>query len=88
MPNIIEADDFNPKRIYDKLIKGCMEAKLWEIKCWVDEGFIVYKPVPFQIIIEDGYYIIKVVSNSKKNAMKIISDYIPVIKFIDDADNT
>ena len=37
MTTIAEADDFNPKKIYDKLIKSCKEAKSWEVKCYIDE---------------------------------------------------
>ena len=85
MPNIIEADDFNPKKIYDDLIKGCREAKHWNIKCYVDEAYVFMgKPLPFDLSLKDGVYNCKVIAPNEKEAMKIVSDFMPVIKFIND----
>jgi hypothetical protein len=84
---MIEQEDFNPKKIYDSLIKGCKEAKHWEIKCYVDEAFVFMgKPLPFDLSMRDGLYKCKVIAPNKKEAMKMVSDFMPVIKFVDDAD--
>ena len=83
---IAEADEFDPQKIYDNLIKGCQEAKLWEVRCYVDEGFIFNGKFPFAIIIVDGVYYCRVVAPSIIDAMKIVSDFMPVIRFLSDAD--
>ena len=41
MPNIIEADDFDPKRIADEMIKRCLDAREWHIKCYVKEEWFI-----------------------------------------------
>jgi len=83
----VEADDFNPKRIYDKLIKGCLDAKSWEVKCYVDEVFVFMgKPLPFDLKMKDGLYTCSVIAPSMKDAMKIVSDFMPVIKFVNEKD--
>jgi len=85
MSDIIEADDFNPKRIADALFKRCKEAKAWEVKCYVDEVFVFMgKPIPFDLKIKDGLYICNVVAPTMKDAMKMVSDFMPVIKFVSD----
>ena len=83
MTTIAEADDFNPKKIYDKLIKSCKEAKSWEVKCYIDEVFVFQgQPLPFDLSIKDGLYTCKVIADSEKSAMKIVSNFMPVIKFV------
>jgi hypothetical protein len=82
---IAEADDFNPKKIADALFKRCQTAKSWEIKCYVDEVFVFNgKPLPFDLKVKDGLYICGVIAPSMKDAMKMVSDFMPVIKFVNE----
>ena len=80
MPEIIEADEFDPKKIYDDLIKGCMEAKEWEIRCIVEESYV--GQAPFKIRIEDGIYYCKVVTPTLRDAFILVANSLPVIKFL------
>ncbi len=83
MPKI--EDDFSPKKIYDELIKGCQEAKSWDVVCYVDEAFVFMgKPLPFDLSVCDGIYKCKVIASSYGDAKKIVSDFMPIIKFIED----
>jgi hypothetical protein len=87
MSDIIEADDFNPKKIADALFERCKDAKAWEVKCYVDEAFVFMgKPIPFDLTISDGVYTCKVIAPSMKEAMKQVADFMPVIKFINEYD--
>lgn len=79
MPKAIEADDFNPKKIYESLIARCKEAKAWYIGCIVDESFV--GPAPFDIIIQDGVFICKVIAPTKRDALIMVANSLPVIKF-------
>jgi hypothetical protein len=82
---IIEADEFDPKKIYDNLIKGCLEAKPWDVSCYVDEAFVFMgKPLPFDLKMKDGLYTCRVIAPSMKEAMKMVSDFMPVIKFVNE----
>jgi hypothetical protein len=81
----VEADDFNPKRIADDLFKRCKNAKSWEVKCYIDEAFVFMgKALPFDLKMKDGLYTCKVVAPSMKEAMKMVSDFMPVIKFVNE----
>jgi len=81
----IEADDFNPKKIADALFERCKDAKAWEVKCYVDEAFVFTgKPLPFDLSMKDGLYKCKVIAPSMKEAMKIVADFMPVIKFVNE----
>lgn len=84
MPNVIEADDFNPKKIYDSLIARCKQAKVWNICCIVDESFVGI--APFDIIIQDGIFICKVVAPSKRDALIKVANSLPVIKFFNSSE--
>ena len=82
---IAEADDFNPKKIADALFKRCKNAKSWEVKCYVDEVFVFMgKPLPFDLKMKDGLYTCSVIAPSMKDAMKVVSDFMPVIKFVNE----
>jgi hypothetical protein len=82
---IAESDDFNPKKIADALFARCKGAKVFEIKCYVDESFVFGgAPIPFSLSIKDGIYTCKVITSNQKEAMKMVSDFMPVIKFVSD----
>jgi len=86
MPDIIEADDFNPKKITDDLIKRCLEAKEWFIQCYVQEEWFINGVVPFTINMKDGLYTCKVIAPTKEEAIKKVREYMPVIKFVGEKD--
>jgi hypothetical protein len=41
MSSIIAEDEFNPKRIADEMIKRCLDAREWHIKCYVQEEWFI-----------------------------------------------
>jgi hypothetical protein len=84
MPEIIEDDDFDPKKIADEMIKRCLDAREWYIKCYVKEEWIVNEVVPFAISMKDGLYTCKVIAPTKLAALKKVEEYMPVIKFIEE----
>ena len=84
MPDIIEADDFDPKRIADEMIKRCLDAREWHIKCYVEEQWFINGVVPFTISMKDGLYTCKVIAATKLEALKKVEEYMPVIKFVED----
>ena len=87
MPNIIEADDFNPKKIYENLIKRCKQAKSYNICCIVDEAFIFNGVIPFDMVIRDGMYFCQVIAPSLKDAYLLVANTLPVVTFIEYRDD-
>ena len=85
MPNAIEADDFNPKKIADDLMNRCKQAREWYIYCYVnEEWFPTGKPFPFSVQIENGIFTCIVICPTYREAQKMVADFLPVIKFIED----
>jgi hypothetical protein len=84
MSNIISDDDFNPKKIADEMIKRCLDAREWHIKCYVKEEWFINGVVPFTISMRDGLYTCKVIAATKLEALKKVEDYMPVIRFVED----
>jgi hypothetical protein len=85
MADIMELPEFNPKKIADAMIERMKQAKAFEVKCYVDEAFVFMgKPLPFDLSLKDGLYNCKVVAPNMKEAMKMVSDFMPVIKFVSD----
>ena len=84
MPNYEMNDPVNPKKIYDDLMKRCSEAQEFYIRCIVDEVFVMNGTMPFDMMIKDGIYSCRVIATSRKEALKLVSDTIPVIMFIQD----
>lgn len=87
MRELIEADDFNPKRIYNELIKRMKQAKEWYVSCFVEEEWMPKgEPLPFDLIIKDGIFICRVICPTYTEAQKIVANALPVIRFIEDPD--
>ena len=87
MPGVIEADDFNPKKIADDLFERCRKAKAWYVYCYIDESWTgSIKPFPFEMEIVDGVVGCRVICSTYTEAQKIVADYLPVIKFIVEPD--
>ena len=84
-PKIIEADDFDPKKIYDDLIESCKQVKLWEIRCIVDESWVGVSPFRMQIV--DGVFSCFVVAKTKRDAYIEVANKLPVIKFLSRQDD-
>jgi hypothetical protein len=84
MSNMIAEDDFNPKKIADEMIKRCLNAREWNIKCYVQEEWFINGVVPFTISMKDGMYTCKVIAPTRESAIKKVEDYMPVIKFVED----
>jgi len=84
MSDIIEADDFNPKKIYENLIKRCRDVRMWEIKCIVEESFVSKSNFPFSYNIKDGVYTCNVAAINKKEALLIVANLMPVILFVNE----
>jgi hypothetical protein len=81
MPNVIEEDSFDPKRIYDDLITRCKTVKEWNIRFILDEAWTGI--APFDMIIEDGIVTARVIAPTLKDAYVRISNSLPVIVFLD-----
>lgn len=83
MPSVIEADDFNPKKITEDLIERCKKAKAWYVYCYIDESWTgSIKPLPFEMEIVDGVVGCRVITSTYTEAQKIVADNLPVIRFI------
>ena len=82
MSDVALFDPFDPKKIYDALIKRCKTAKSWHIRCIVDESFVGI--APFDIVIKDGIFHCKVIAPTLKEAYVLVSNKLPVIKFLKD----
>lgn len=83
MSDIVAEDEFNPKKIADEMIKRCLAAREWEIKCYVKEEWFINGVVPFTISMRDGLYTCKVIAATKQEAIKKVEEYMPVIKFVE-----
>ena len=83
MSDMIAEDEFDPKRIADEMIKRCLNAREWTIKCYVQEEWFINGVVPFTISMKDGMYTCKVIAPTKLAALKKVEDYMPVIKFVE-----
>jgi len=81
-------DDFNPKKVYDDLIKGCQAAKEYTIKCVVDEAWVPNSYMPFTMFIKNGIYTLIVIAPNRTEAKKRVSDFLPVITFLDENDES
>jgi hypothetical protein len=87
MRDVIEADDFNPKKIADDLFERCKKAKQWFVYCYIDEAWTGSdKPFPFEMEIVDGIVGCRVITSTYTEAQKIVADFLPVIKFIVEPD--
>lgn len=78
--------DFNPKKIYNDLISRCKEAKVWYIRCILEESWVGI--APFEMYIIDGIFTCKVVAPTRRDAFLEVTNKLPVIKFLDDLNAT
>jgi len=80
--DIIQFDPFDPKKIYDALISRCKKARAWEISCIVDEAW-TGGILDFDLVIEDGIFRCTVITPTLKEAYVVVSNSLPVIRFLD-----
>ncbi|NBP56466.1 hypothetical protein EBU71_08020 [bacterium] len=66
------------------MIKRCLDAREWHIKCYVQEEWFINGVVPFTISMKDGLYTCKVIAPTREAAIKKVEEYMPVIKFVED----
>ena len=78
------SDTSSSGQIYKDLMNRCKEAKAWKISCFVDEAWAPQGAMPFDITIKDGIFTCRVIASNKEDAQQAVSDFLPVIKFIDD----
>ena len=85
MSKVIESDEWDPKRIYDNLIKRAKEAKAWYVHCYIEEEWLPKgEALPFDLSIKDGIFTCRVICPTYTEAQKIVANVLPVIKFIED----
>jgi hypothetical protein len=77
-------EPIDPKKVYTDLMKRCLEAKEFNIRCVVDESFIMNGAMPFDLIIKNGVFTCRVIATNRKEAIKIVRDSMPVIMIMDD----
>ena len=77
---IIEFDPFDPKKIYNDLIKRCKSVNRYEIRCIIDESWVGI--APFDMIIEDGIFICYPIAPSRRDAFLEVANKLPVIRFL------
>ena len=82
--SLIEADDFNPKRIYDNLMERVKQAREWYVSCYVEEEWMPKgDPLPFDLSIKDGIFTCRVICITYREAQTIVGNTLPVIRFIE-----
>ena len=82
--SLIEADDFNPKRIYDNLMERVKQAREWYVSCYVEEEWMPKgDPLPFDLSIKDGVFVCRVICVTYREAQTIVGNTLPVIRFIE-----
>jgi len=85
--DIVLPEPFDPRKIYNELIKRCKRVREWFIFCIVDESWIPKEDLPFEIVIMNGIYCCRVITPTRNEAIKIITNTLPVIRFIDEGLN-
>ena len=84
MAIVVAEDEFDPRRIYNELIKRAKQAKAWFVTCYVDEEWVPQgKPLPFDLSIKDGIFTCRVICPTYREAQTIVANTLPVIRFIE-----
>jgi hypothetical protein len=82
--DIVMPEPLDPRKIYNELIKRCKQVQEWYLFCYVDESWTGKERVPFKLNIINGIFICRVVCATHTEALKIVANALPVIKFIDE----
>jgi len=89
MSNIIMDDEFNPKKVYDDLIGRAKQAKAWFVYCYIEEEWLPKgEALPFDLTIKDGVFSCRVICTTYTEAQTIVSNVLPVIRFIEDSNES
>lgn len=84
---MVAEDEFNPKKIYNDLMKRVKQAKEWFVSCYVDEEWYPKgDPLPFDLSIKDGVFTCRVICTTYREAQTIVGNTLPVIRFIEHPD--
>lgn len=83
MSNLYFDDHEDPKKIYKDLIERCSKIKSWRISCYVGESW-VGGHLPFKMDIVDGIYICDVIAPTRRDALIMVANKLPVIKFLEE----
>jgi hypothetical protein len=84
MPEIFEDDTFDPKVVFNNLMVRLRTSKNWIIVCVVDEScFVGLGELPFKVVIRNGLFYCHILAPTKKEAMVIVANILPVITFIE-----
>jgi hypothetical protein len=78
-----ENDLPNTQQIFIDLMGRCKEAKAWKVSCFVDEAWVPNGRMPFDMTIKDGVFTCRVIASNLNDARQAVSDFLPVITFID-----
>ena len=85
MHNIVDSEEFNPKKIYDDLIDRAKQAKAWHVYCELeDEWILKVKSLPFDMRIKDDICSCVVICPSYKEAQTIVANTLPVVRFFEE----
>ena len=88
MSQVIQNDPFDPDKIFQDLVNRCMSVRKWSIRALVSEFWTgtekVLPQTMIRYIIEDGIYTFDVIASSRKDALILIADNVPIIKFLED----
>ena len=85
MPEVINREPEDHKKIYEALIQRCKQVKKFKVRCIVDEAWTGFKGViPFDLDIIDGIFICYVVAFTQREAQLKVIDILPVLKFLDE----
>jgi len=82
--DIVVPEPLDPRKIYNDLIKRCKKVREWFIFCIIDEGWVPKEKLPFEVVIMNGIYCCRVITPTLIEAQNIISNALPVIRFIDE----
>jgi hypothetical protein len=85
MPDVIEDNFEDPKKIYNQLMERVKQAKEWFVSCYVEEQWMPKgEPLPFDLSIKDGVFVCRVICVTYTEAQTIVANALPVIRFIED----
>ena len=62
---IVEFDPFDPKKIYNELIKRCKQARTWDIRCIVDEAWVGVAPFNILLQVSEKLPVIRFLDHKK-----------------------
>lgn len=74
----------DPKLIFDSLMNSCRKAKLFVIKCEIDDDYAPNGVAPFDYKMKQGFASCKIIASSLEEAKEKVLNYLPVVRFLDE----